>query len=54
MIKTPSEQALAELEAAVSTVEESPSGEEPTEEEFRKIIIDINWFEELKEKVPVD
>ncbi len=36
------------------SVEEAPPKEEPTDEEPLKINIIVNWFEELKERVPVD
>jgi hypothetical protein len=31
-----------------------PTDEEPTTESSRKIVAATNWFEELKERVPVD
>jgi len=38
----------------VATTDDESQAEEPTEEGPRKIIIVTNWFEELKDRVPVD
>jgi hypothetical protein len=38
----------------VETAEDASQAEESTASEFRKIIVVTNWFEELKERVPVE
>ena len=54
MIKTPFRGPLAKSETEESVEDEFQAEEEPTEEEFRNIISVTNWFEELKEKAPLD